>query len=68
MMSGSKGVEHCTQTMENLKYDADWLTHMAMAQLILIPLFFVWRQFAVFSKDPRKEDEEERKMREKARE
>ena len=52
MMSGSTGVAHCTKTDKNLKYDKDWLINMAMAQLILIPLFFVWRQFAVFSKDP----------------
>ena len=63
MMSGSKGVEHCTKTDENLRYDADWLTHMAMAQLITLPFFFVWRQFAVFSKDPSKGPSESEKKR-----
>ena len=42
---------------------------MAMAQLILLPFFFIWRQFAVFSKDPNKgPSENEKKMQEKARE
>ena len=30
VISGSKGVEHCMKTDANLKYDSDWLKHLAM--------------------------------------
>ena len=48
---GSDGVEFCRKDKPILAYDAGWMSSLAIAQLLFIPTFLVWRHFAVFSKD-----------------
>ena len=39
----SQGVK----STQSLAYDASWMKHLAVLQLLLIPTFAIWRHFAV---------------------
>ena len=40
-------MKHCSVHTSALRLEAKWATAMAMADLVTLPLIFVWRQFAV---------------------
>lgn len=59
----------CGKKKPTLAYEAAFMTSLAVLQLIFIPLFIVWRHYAVFSDGNEAEarnNEEQQKIREKA--
>ena len=40
-------MKHCSVHTSALRLEAKWATAMAMADLVTLPLIFVWRQFAI---------------------
>ena len=48
---GSEGAQHCMKKDKGLESDAQWMRSLAIAQLVTIPVFMLWRHFSII-KDP----------------
>ena len=44
---GSDGVNHCATKKKLLGEDASWMRSLAITQLVMIPIFLLWRHFSV---------------------
>ena len=62
-------MKECGKKKPTLAYEAAFMTSLAVLQIIFIPLFAVWRHYAVFSDGKEAEaeiNEERERIREKA--